>query len=41
VSDTLRTQALFGLGQKSVVVTATAAGGTSGSVVGSVTVFID
>jgi hypothetical protein len=41
VSDILRTQAPLGLGQKSVIVTATTASGVAGSVTGSVTVFID
>ena len=37
VTDTLRTQAIFGLGQKSVIVTATTANGIEGTT----TVFID
>ena len=41
VFDFLRTLAPFGLGQKSVVVTATALGGATGSLTDSVTVFID
>jgi len=41
VTDVLRTLAPFGLGQKTVTVTATTASGATGSVTGSVTVFID